>query len=43
MEFKVSEKNVCTSISIGLDREYKGKVVKINYLTFKNSLKNLKL
>lgn len=43
MEFKVSKKNVCTSISVGLDREYKGKVVKISYQDFKNSLKNLKL
>lgn len=43
MEFKVSEKNVHNSISAGLNREYKGKIVKINYQDFKNTLKNLKL
>lgn len=43
MEFKVSENNVCNSISIGLNREYKGSIVKINFQSFKDSRKDLKL
>lgn len=43
MEFKVLENNMCTPISIGLDRVYKGKIVKFNFQSFKDSRKDLKL
>lgn len=43
MEFKVLENNMCTPISIGLNRVYKGKIVKFNFQSFKDSRKDLKL
>jgi hypothetical protein len=43
MEFKVSENNMCTPILILLNRVYKGKIVKINFQSFKDSRKDLKL
>ena len=43
MEFKVSENNKYTSIVAGLNSEYKGKVVKINFQSFKDSHKSLNL
>ena len=45
MEFKVLEYvyNMYTPISVGLNRVYKGNIVKINFQSFKDSRKDLKL